>query len=211
MTRVHRRPKQKRKVNKMKNRNTVFITIVSALAFALAPVTKAAPNPRRWPPIPHQRPEAVEFPMITVHSTDNVTRGKTGSFVLAMKPALMFGGTYVNFKVSGTAIAGVDYVLLVSPAYIGKSGYGVIQVKTLRDPRGSAFRQAYSVIVTLEAGAGYAVGAVGQPQCGLNPALESFDSVTTTLKGRLERRPCSFGGTSRCALLHRSGAILLIT
>ena len=56
--------------------------------------------------------------------------------------ALMFGGTYVNFKVSGTAIAGVDYVLLVSPAYIGRSGYGVIQVKTLRDPRGSAFRQA---------------------------------------------------------------------
>ena len=66
----------------------------------------------------------------------------------------MLGGTYVNFKVSGTAIAGVDYVLLVSPAYIGQSGYGVIQVKTLRDPRGSAFRQAYSVTVTLEPGAG---------------------------------------------------------
>ena len=48
-----------------------------------------------------------------------------------MKPALMLGGMYVNFKVSGTAIAGVDYVLLVSPAYIGQSGYGVIQVKTL--------------------------------------------------------------------------------
>ena len=71
----------------------------------------------------------------------------------------MPGGRYVNFKVSGTAIAGVDYELLVSPAYIGKSGYGVIQIKTLRDPRGSAFRQAYSVVVTLEAGAGYAVGA----------------------------------------------------
>ena len=53
------------------------------------------------------------------------------------KPALMFGGRYVNFKVSGTAIAGVDYVLLVSPAHIGQSGYGVIQVKTLPDPRGS--------------------------------------------------------------------------
>ena len=76
-----------------------------------------------------------------------------------MKPALMLGGTYVNFKVNGTAIAGVDYVLLVSPAYIGKTGYGVIQVQTLPDPRGSAFRQAYSVVVTLESGAGYAVGA----------------------------------------------------
>ena len=95
--------------------------------------------------LPHHAERiAATAPVITVHSTDNVTRGKIGSFVLAgdMKPALMFGGTYVNFKVSGTAIAGVDYVLLVSPAYIGQSGYGVIQVKTLRDPRGSAFRQA---------------------------------------------------------------------
>ena len=53
-----------------------------------------------------------------------------------MKPALMLGGMYVNFKVSGTAIQGVDYVALVSPAYIGQSGYGVIQIKTLPDPRG---------------------------------------------------------------------------
>ena len=97
--------------------------------------------------------------MITIHSTDNVIRGKTGSFVLNMKPALMLGGTYVNFKVSGTAVAGVDYVLLVSPAHIGQSGFGVIQVKTLLDPRGSSFRQAYSVVITLQAGAGYAVGA----------------------------------------------------
>jgi hypothetical protein len=123
----------------MKNQNPVLIAIgVFALAFALAPVTKAAPGPIQLPP-PAPRPEGVEFPMITIHSTDNVIRGKTGSFVLAMKPALMLGGTYVNFKVSGTAIAGVDYELLVSPAYIGKSGYGVIQIKTLRDPRGSAF------------------------------------------------------------------------
>jgi hypothetical protein len=158
MTRVRRRPKQERKVNKMKNQNTVFITIVSALAFALAPVTKAAPAPLHWPP-PPTIPEDVKLPVITIYSTDNVIRGKTGSFVLDMKPALMLGGTYVNFKVSGTAIAGVDYVVLVSPAYIGQSGYGVIQVKTLPDPRGSSFRQAYSVVVTLESGAGYAVGA----------------------------------------------------
>ena len=156
----------------MKNQNPVLIAIVFALAFALAPVTKAAPGPIQLPP-PAPRPEAVEFPMITIHSTDNVIRGKTGSFVLAMKPALMLGGTYVNFKVSGTAIAGVDYELLVSPAYIGKSGYGVIQIKTLRDPRGSAFHQAYSVVVTLEAGAGYAVGASRSATMWIKPALQS--------------------------------------
>jgi hypothetical protein len=179
MTRVHRRPKQKRKVNKMKNQNTVLITIVSALAFALAPVTKAAPHPEGGPdPVPatgaslpgagNGAPSAVAT-VITVHSTDNVTRGNTGSFVLDMKPAHKFGGMYVNFKVSGTAIAGVDYVLLVSPAYIGKTGYGVIQIKTLPDPRGSSSQQAYSVTVTLEAGAGYAVGAARSATMWIKP------------------------------------------
>jgi hypothetical protein len=69
----------------------------------------------------------------------------------------MFGGMYVNFSVSGTAVAGVDYVPLLSPAYIGQSGYGVISLKTLPDPR-AASSQAYSVVVTLEPGAGYALG-----------------------------------------------------
>jgi hypothetical protein len=96
--------------------------------------------------------------MITIYSTDNVVRGKTGTFVLHMKPALKFGGRYVNFSVGGTAIAGVDYKLLVSPAYISQSGYAVIQIETLADPRGSAFRKALSVEITLEAGAGYALG-----------------------------------------------------
>jgi hypothetical protein len=172
MTRVHRRPKQERKVNKMKNQNTVFIIIMTALAFALAPVTKAAPSPGGGPdPAPA---------VATVHSTDNVTRGNTGSFVLVralgqvaeedMRPALMLAGTYVNFKISGTAIAGVDYVLLVSPAYIGQSGYGVIQVKTLPDQRASAFRPALSVIVTLEPGAGYAIGAASSATMWIKPA-----------------------------------------
>ena len=172
MTRVHRRPKQKRKLNKMKNQNTVFITIVSALAFALAPVTNAKQGPVKWPP-PPTGAEAAESPVITIHSTDNVTRGKIGSFVLDMKPALMFGGTYVNFKVSGTAIAGVDYVLLVSPAYIGQSGYGVIQVKTLHDQRGLSSHQAYSVTVTLDSGAGYAVGAARSATMWIKPSFES--------------------------------------
>ena len=175
MTRVHGKPNKERKIKHMKNQNTIFITIVSALAFALAPVTNAKQGPVKWPP-PPTGAEAAESPVITVHSTDNVTRGRIGSFVLAMKPTRMLGGTYVNFKVSGTAIAGVDYVLLVSPAYIGQSGYGVIQVKTLRDPRGSAFRQAYSVTVTLESGAGYEVGAARSATMWIKPAPEALNN-----------------------------------
>ena len=91
-------------------------------------------------------------------STDNVSRGEIGSFVLEMKPALMLAGMYVKFSVSGTAAAGIDYVALVSPAYIGHSGYGVIQIKTLRDPRAAFRSQAYSVVITLEDAAGYSVG-----------------------------------------------------
>jgi hypothetical protein len=98
------------------------------------------------------------IPVVTINSTGDVPRGKTGSFVLAMTPPVMFGGTYVNFSVSGTAVPGVDYVSLVSPTYVGSSGYGVILVETLPDPRASSFRRAYDVVVTVEPGAGYAVG-----------------------------------------------------
>ena len=160
----------------MKNQNTIFITIVSALAFALAPVAHAAQIIEGGPDPIQGVATAPTQAVVTVHSTDNVTRGRIGSFVLAMKPTRMLGGTYVNFKVSGTAIAGVDYVLLVSPAYIGQSGFGVIQVKTLRDPRGSAFRQAYSVTVTLEPGAGYAVGAARSATMWIKPALEASNN-----------------------------------
>jgi hypothetical protein len=65
---------------------------------------------------------------------------------------------HVNFKVSGTAIPGVDYVALVSPAYIGQSGYAVLSVKTLPNLRASFNGQAYSVVVTLEPGPGYLLG-----------------------------------------------------
>lgn len=82
---------------------------------------------------------------------------------------IVFGGTYVNFSVSGTAIPGVDYVPLVSPTYIGQSGYGVILVQTLPDPRASSLRQPYSVVVTLEPGAGYAVGEPGSAQMMIRP------------------------------------------
>ena len=160
----------------MKNQNTVFIIIMSALAFALAPVINAeqsvggGPDPIQLGTNPTLTSAQA---LVTIHSTDNVTRGKIGSFVLAMKATRMLGGTYVNFKVSGTAVAGVDYVLLVSPAYIGQSGYGVIHVKTLPDQRGIASRQARSVIVTLEPGPGYGVGAASSATMWIKPAFEA--------------------------------------
>jgi hypothetical protein len=110
-----------------------------------------------------------QFPVITIGSTGNVIRGKTGSFVLAMTPPVMFGGTYINFSVSGTAAPGVDYVPLISPAYVGQSGYAVIMVQTLPDPRASSIRQAYSVVVTLEPGLGYAVGEPRSAQMVIKP------------------------------------------
>ena len=146
----------------MKNRNTQLTAILFVVAFALAPVTKAAPSPEGGPD-----PAAA---LVTIHSTGDVTRGKTGSFVLDMKPALMFGGMYVNFKVSGTAVAGVDYVAFLSPAYIGQSGYAVISFATLRDPRAGSSRQAYSVVVTLEPGLGYALGAQNSALIWIKPA-----------------------------------------
>jgi hypothetical protein len=100
------------------------------------------------------------FPVVSIHSTGNVARGQIGSFVLKMNPTVMFGGIHVNFKVGGTAIAGVDYVALVSPTYIGNSGYATILVKTLPNRRGFD-RQAYSVIVKLEPGPGYTIAETG--------------------------------------------------
>jgi hypothetical protein len=110
-----------------------------------------------------------QMPVITIHSTGDVTRAKTGSFVLNMTPPMIPGGGYVNFSVNGTAIPGVDYVPPVSPVYVGPSGYGVIMIQTLPDPRGSYIRQSYSVVVTLEPGAGYAVGAPSSAQMMIKP------------------------------------------
>ena len=114
-------------------------------------------------------PQDQQLPVVTIHSTGDVTRGKTGSFVLNMNPVIMLGGTYVNFSVSGTAIPGVDYVPLISPAHIGQSGYGVILVQTLPDRRASFSRQSYSVVVTLEPGPGYAVGEPKSAQMMIKP------------------------------------------
>ena len=159
----------------MKNRNTQLTAVLFVVALALVPIVQATPRldggpthpPANEAPYPDGGPDPAAA-VITVHSTGDVTRGKTGSFVLDMKPALMFGGTYVKFSVSGTAIPGVDYVALVSPAYIGQSGYGTILVKTLPDPR--AFnRQAYSVVITLEPGLGYALGIPSSATMWIKP------------------------------------------
>ncbi len=95
-------------------------------------------------------PSPGQLPVVSIHSTGDVTRGETGSFVLdtsqsASNKAYIPYYPYVNFKVSGTAIPGVDYVALVSPAHVGPDGFGVILVKTLPDPRGTFSGQAYSV------------------------------------------------------------------
>jgi len=161
----------------MKNRNIEFTVILFVFGFALAPIVQARPGPTPGPTYPPPADERVsanssqdqQLPVITISSTGDVIRGKTGSFVLSMKPQVLLGGTYVNFSVSGTAIPGVDYVPLVSPTYIGQSGYGVILVQTLADRRGSASRQSYSVVVTLEPGPGYAVGQPSSAQMMIKP------------------------------------------
>ena len=99
-----------------------------------------------------------QLPVVSIHSTDNVIRGKIGTFVLAASPTSPLATTFVKFSVSGTAIPGVDYTVLVSPASIGPSGFGAILVKTLPNPRASVGNQAYSVVITLEPAPGYAVG-----------------------------------------------------
>src|SRR6478752_746529 len=112
-------------------------------------------------------------------SVEVVARGQIGVFVLSQKAQIPLATTFVNFKVSGTAIPGVDYVALVPPASIGPSptvnnlttavGFGVILVKTLPDPRASVIRQAQSVVVTLEPGPGYTVGQPSSAEILIQP------------------------------------------
>ena len=164
----------------MKNHNIVFIAIAFALAFALAPVNGAKPSPQGGPVVEaaanapaaaanSTSPEAVELPVVTIHSTDNVIRGKIGAFVLSVNSKIQLATTFVSFSVSGTAIPGVDYTPLVPPASIGQSGFGVLLVKTLPDPRASVVRQADSIVVTLKPGLGYAVGEPSSAQMFIKP------------------------------------------
>jgi hypothetical protein len=128
-------------------------------------------------PVHGNTQSAPQLPVVTIHtvnssasslSIEDVARGSIGTFVLSETPQSALATTFVNFSVSGTAIPGVDYLPLVSPASVRSSptannrttavGFGVILVKTLPDPRASAFRLAQSVVVTLEPGPGYTVG-----------------------------------------------------
>lgn len=184
------KPKNERKLSNMKNRNNQLAATLFVVALALAPIVQAGPKPDGGPsrppndsprpdggpvsfsanPRPSANSDAIpELPVLTVHSTGNVTRGKTGSFVLNMGSARLPGGMYVNFSISGTAVAGIDYVQPLSPAYIGQSGYGTILFQTLPDPRGSANRQPYSVVVTLEPGLGYVIGAPSSATMWIKP------------------------------------------
>jgi len=104
-------------------------------------------------------PSTPTGPVVSIHSTGDVMRGKTGSFVVNMDKSMFAAPTYVNVRVSGTAIAGVDYVAVLSPTIVGASGYGVISIKTLPNRRASSANQKYSVVVTLEPGPGYTVNS----------------------------------------------------
>lgn len=105
-----------------------------------------------------------QLPVVTISNviTSGVTgtpgvvaRGQIGAFVLTLKPQVLLATTFVNFKVNGTAIQGVDFTPVISPASIGQNGSGVILVKTLQR---ASIVQAASVVVTLEPGPGYVVG-----------------------------------------------------
>jgi len=155
MKRVHGRPKQERKLSNMKNRNIQLTAMLFVVALAIAPIFQAAAESDAISP--------EQGPAVTIHTTGNVARGHTSAFVLNMASAdlgaaLTLGGMYVKFKISGTAIPGVDYVALVSPAFIGHSGYAVLLVKALPNPRAASNRQGFSVVVTLEDGPGYTLG-----------------------------------------------------
>ena len=149
----------------MKNRNIRFTAMLFGFVFALALSAQAAND--------------AAAPNVTIHSTGDVNRGKTGYFVIAMKslasasqatPSLV--GTYVKFSVSGSAIPGVDYVALVSPAFVGSTGYAVIAIKTLADPRGSFNQQAYSVGITLESAPGYSVSQPSSAKMLIKPSQQ---------------------------------------
>lgn len=139
------------------------LTVVFVLGSAVAPVHGGTQgSAASGTGAPNQ-----QFPVVTINTVTTsgvagnpevLRRGQIGTFVLSKNPTNQLATTFVNFKVSGTAIPGVDYSPLVSPVLIGQNGFGVILVKTLPDPRASVIAQGYSVVVTLEPGPGYAVG-----------------------------------------------------
>ena len=174
---------------KMISKILLILGLVLVLGGAVAPVDGAAqPSSASVIGPPDQLP-VVNINTVNVSGLPNasgfsasvevVTRGQIGVFVLSQDAQIPLATTFVNFRVSGTAIPGVDYVALVPPASIGPSptasslttavGFGVILVKTLPDPRASAVRQAQSVVVTLEPGPGYVVGQPSSAEILIQP------------------------------------------
>jgi hypothetical protein len=169
-----------RKAKTMKTLNNMKTKIISktVLSLGLAVVLVSAMT---------QSPALGQ--VVTIHSTGDVTRGKTGSFVLNMDH-MCYGWMGVNFSVSGTAIPGVDYAPLVSPALVQmlpclppnqctitcRPGVGVIPVKTLPNLRPPFFGQDYSVVVTLKPGVGYTIGQPSSARIMINPNLQSSDT-----------------------------------
>ena len=162
------------------------------LALALVLVLGSAVTPMHGDTQPSSTsviaPQPLQLPVVTIHTVnasgvvtasgsngniEDVTRGNIGTFVLSLKPQILLSTTFVNFSVKGTAIPGVDYTTLVSPAFIGQSGFGAILVKTLPDPRASVVPRAYSVVVTLEPGPGYAVGQPSSAEILIQPLSPS--------------------------------------
>jgi hypothetical protein len=154
MTRNQRKPKQERKINNMKTKIIKNLVLSLGLVFVLGSAITQVHG--------QTVPPGQQLLVATIHSSGDVNRGKTGSFVVDMRQTTSNGYLpyypYVNFSVSGTAINGVDYVAIASPAQIGPEGYGVILIKTLPNPRGSGDLQSYSVVLTLTSGLGYALG-----------------------------------------------------
>ena len=160
-----RKAKTMKKLNNMKTKILSKLLLILGLVFVLGSA------------ITQVRGQAV----VTIHSTGDVTRGQTSSFVLNTNGPLYWGQAYVNFSVSGTAIPGVDYAPLVSPAHIvwvpppprclSCHGvyYGVIPVKTLPNLRPPFFGQDYSVVVTLKPSFGYTIGQPSSAQIMINP------------------------------------------
>ena len=184
---------QTNRITNMKTKIISKILLTLALAFVLGSAIThvhgatqgSSPSvigpPDQVPVVAINTVNASAIPTTTAFngSIEVITRGQIGVFVLSEKPQIPLATTFVNFKVSGTGIPGVDYVPLVSPASIGPSptannlttgvGFGVILVKTLPDPRASVVRQAQSVVVTLEPGPGYAVGQPSSAEILIKP------------------------------------------
>jgi hypothetical protein len=169
---------------KISSKILLTLALVFVLGNAVTPL-RGGTQPSSASPID---PPPPEFPVVTIHTVNSstanggielVTRGNIGTFVLSETPQIPLATTFVNFSVKGTAIPGVDYASLVSPASIGSSptandltkavGFGVILVKTLPDPRASFVRQAFSVVVTLEPGPGYTVGQPSSAEILIEP------------------------------------------